>query len=184
MSNFKSLYSRTEQMRKSMREERQVNPVNAHFQNLIKMRKDNSKQKTDKEDRKSHSEKQDKIAIGNLIKYNTSKESENKEKFILDEKLGFPNYVNVLNSMRNPDIITGGNIRFLKGNKYRAKVATQHQLSNTEEKEIEIIENKKDKVESSHSDSDSENSDDKSSCDDKIQNRYYHKESKLTKFRN
>lgn len=62
--------------------------------------------------------------INTYIYMNTTKNLANKSKNILDEKLGFSHYINTLNSFRNPDILTGDELRVMKGNKYKAKVYT------------------------------------------------------------
>uniref|UniRef100_A0A7S3J1I3 Uncharacterized protein n=1 Tax=Euplotes harpa TaxID=151035 RepID=A0A7S3J1I3_9SPIT len=70
---------------------------------------------------------QNNVLIDSMICFNYRKETSNKNKDVLDETLGFPNYINAINAYRNPDIITGDATKFLKGNKYRSKVANRNE---------------------------------------------------------
>jgi len=101
------------------------------------------------------------------------KEVANKDKDVLDENLGFPNYINVLNSFRNPDLLTGDALQVIKGNKYRAKMANRvEEAKDLEEKLDKEAEEEND--ESEEGDEEAE----ESSGEPEIPSRYYHKESK------
>ncbi|CAI2385381.1 unnamed protein product [Moneuplotes crassus] len=112
-------------------------------------------------------------SINNYIYINTTKNLANQRKNVLDEKLGFPHYINVLNSFRNPDILTGDTNKMLKGNKYRAT------MFKGEEKEEEKTEPEK---EVKKEDNEQDEEDKKEATG--LQNRYYQKDSISLRCRN
>lgn len=116
------------------------------------------------------------FAIQQLITFNNRKELTNQSKDVLDEALGFPQYINAINSFKNPDILTGDRLKFLKGNKYRAKMANK-----IEDEKEEKLDNDKSEEEGQQVDSESEA---ESSADPEVPSRYYHKESKAIRCRN
>ena len=90
---------------------------------------------------------------------------------MLDEKLGFPKYLNTLNSFRNPDILTGDPRKVLPGNKYRAKMVTE------EDEKQEIEEENSKRRQNISEGNDSEDSKDATNAEPDHPSRYYHKES-------
>lgn len=113
-------------------------------------------------------------SINQLIAVNTRKEVANQEKVVLDADLGFPNYVNAINSFRNPDILTGDARGKLAGNKYRAKmVGVDEDMQEEDKVEDGAIKEESEKE-----------SEEEALSDPEIPSRYYHKESKGIRCRN
>ena len=115
--------------------------------------------------------------VNDVVMFNCSKDKTNRDKDVLDTKLGFPNYINVLNSFRNPDIMTGDTTKFLKGNKYRAKMANRNEEIKDQGNNTEVKNSKLQNPEENGSESEE-------SSDDAVPSRYYHKESKGVRCRN
>ena len=117
------------------------------------------------------------VEVNSLISFNLTKEKGNNAKDMLDPKLGFVHYINVINSFRNPDIMTGDTTKFLKGNKYRAELANKNE--EIKDKEVKIR----------NKDAKAENLEELDSEDDEldepeIPSRYFHKESKGIRCKN
>ena len=114
--------------------------------------------------------------IERYLCYNFTREKKNADKDVLNEKLGFSHYVNVLNSFRNPDIITGDAIKFLKGNKYRAKMVNRIEEQKLKEEQEKLI---------AQDPEDNQDVLSEDSVDNpKAPSRYYHAESKEIRCRN
>lgn len=116
-------------------------------------------------------------SINSVICFNTRRELANKKLNVLDEKLGFPNYINTLNSFRNPDILTGDQRRYLAGNKYRAKMVNDEDDLN---EQLKLDDEKLD----DKTKEDAEKSDSDVSDDPKNTSRYYSLDSKSIRCHN
>jgi hypothetical protein len=122
-------------------------------------------------------------SINSVISFNTRKEFVNRELNVLDEKLGFPNYINTLNSFRNPDILTGDQRKYLAGNKYRAMmVGGEDDINNQLERQNDKLVLQNEKLDDKKDDT--ENSDSDVSVGPKGLSRYYSEESKTIRCRN
>lgn len=172
-------FERIEMIRKILNESK-ANKLSTQSEYKNKSENDgiqNQKRQQETINRVASSEDGIRIPIDRFITYNYTKEKGNANKDVLDEKLGFSHYVNALNAFRNPDIITGDAMKFLKGNKYRAKM-----VNRVEEKK-EKEENDKLKSLGLNND-DFEQSDEELSDKPEVPSRYYHAESKGIRWRN
>jgi hypothetical protein len=118
------------------------------------------------------------LNIERYMELNWNKELINLKKDVLDEKLGFPNYINVINSFRNPDVMTGDALKFLKGNKYRAKMVDRDEDQKREQEKI--VKEKQD----ADSQTDVQPNEEESSGEPEIPSRYYHNDSKSIRCKN
>ena len=109
----------------------------------------------------------------------------NEKLNVLDAKLGFPNYLNTLNSFRNPDIMTGDPRQFLKGNKYRAKMVKEEDEKQEMNESITEILKLDEENENGKEEEKSDKGSDKESDDDlTLPNRYFIKDSNSIRCRN
>jgi hypothetical protein len=162
MSEYSKLARRVESIKKSIEETKVTKPVAEEenkevYDKLLHMELSN---------------------IGHLISMNVRKDITNKEKDVLDEDLGFPNYINVINSFRNPDILTGNALKVLKGNKYRAKMANRNEeeQQGDDKHDIKAEKEEGEEVEKSAGEEPTDEPD--------IPSRYFHQESKAIRCRN
>ena len=180
MNNYSSFQNRYETIRKILNEDKNDAKDSSSYKRNTDPNKFSNRSQSQRSKGGSKSgNMNERINIDDYINYNSKKQEDNAEKVILDESLGFSNYINVLNSFRNPDIITGDATKFLKGNKYRAKVANKVSIDQNDIQNTQDVEMQNDKTNEQEVESEEE-----SDSEPEIPTRYYHKDSKAIICRN